>query len=359
MSKLDKLRRNPMQFFADAKNPVLSSLGQSAVKMLRELSLNPIARELPRNPVSFFEHAENPALRAVGLAATKNIPALMRVAESLMDPVSTTIQRTTGAIAEQPLVSVVMATHNTELTIARAIESLLRQSYTNLEIIVIDDGSSDATWDIADEIAELDPRLVLVHNRRLRGATTTRNQAMAMAGGEYVLFHDATDVSHPARIERQVSELVANANSLVCTVTRRDARGRTMRKSPTSMLFRRQTVIDEIGFMCGTADGDRPEYLERIRQVFGADAERALVGLLCEAQSPLPSFEYADGVKKRLIPQYDESASWPVPTGRAPAPSTPGENNGAYVSYQPPEKRHVQLHKSSRRAEIRARIEVA
>lgn len=359
MGKLDKLKRDPFRFFREAKSPAVQRLGRVAVGQLRALSVNPRMRQLSRNPMKFFEEVENPAVRALGLAATRQIPAVIRIVESLADPASTTLGRRAKPGTNQPLVSVVMATHNTELTVACALESVLSQTHRNLEVIVIDDGSTDATGDIVEEIAESDARVLLQRNWRLRGAAEARNQGMSMASGEYLVFHDATEIAAADRIERQVAELVASAHGVVCTVSYRNARGRTTRKAATSMLFARQPVIDEIGYLRASRRGDRGAYCERIRACFGETAERALVSVLYEAQTPPLSFEFADGEKRRLNPAYDERTSWPEPTWQGTAPGGHDEPADRYVPYQPPERRDVKLHKSCRHPDVRPRIQFA
>lgn len=356
MSKLDKLRRDPETFFSHARSPVARVLGLTAVKTARYIALNPSLRELQRNPVKFFEQATSPSVRAVGVVATKALPALRRVAGSVVDPHSTTLRWRRGAHSDQPLVSVIMATHNAELTIGRALESVLRQTHHNLEILVIDDASTDATGDIVEEVAEQDPRIVIVRNRRLHGAPQARNQGLSMAAGRYAVFHDATELAHPDRIARQVSELAAHPDSFVCTVSRRDARGRTSRKAPVSMMFRREPVLERIGYLRAGSDSDRQDYYVRIGRAFGDEAARTLAAQLCEGQTPPVSFEYADGQKVRVNPIEDERAVWPSPTWQPGGDAAQDQDTGDYVAYRPPVRRYVELHATSRHPDVRGRI---
>jgi len=99
-----------------------------------------------------------------------------------------------------PLVSVVIPSYNAGPFIGRTIDSVMSQSYKNLEIVVVDDGSSDGTPDIVARFG--DPvRLILQHND---GVSAARNRAIAEARGELIAFLDHDDVWYPEKLERQV-----------------------------------------------------------------------------------------------------------------------------------------------------------
>lgn len=100
-----------------------------------------------------------------------------------------------------PVISVVMASYNSEKYIAEALDSLLRQSAGNFEIIVIDD-STDNTAAIVE--AYSDARIRLIKNRTKVGISRARNQGIAQARGEFIAFHDADDVSLPGRFQKQI-----------------------------------------------------------------------------------------------------------------------------------------------------------
>ena len=101
-----------------------------------------------------------------------------------------------------------MAAFNAEGTIEQAISSVLAQSWTNLELIVVDDGSSDATAERIEQIAGKDERVRLLRTKRRGGPYAARNQALAAARGEFITLHDADDWSHPQKIELQVCALL-------------------------------------------------------------------------------------------------------------------------------------------------------
>ena len=101
-----------------------------------------------------------------------------------------------------PTVSVVMPAYNAEAYVSDAITSILEQTYTDFEFIVIDDGSSDRTRAIIASFR--DPRLVVIANERNLGLTASLSKGLAVARGQYIARQDADDVSLPSRLERQV-----------------------------------------------------------------------------------------------------------------------------------------------------------
>lgn len=107
----------------------------------------------------------------------------------------------------QPKVSVIMGIYNCEATLAAAIESILTQTYENLELILCDDGSTDGTYEIAKHYADADSRVFLLKNDRNRRLAYTLNHCLSVATGEYVARMDADDISLPTRLEKQVAYL--------------------------------------------------------------------------------------------------------------------------------------------------------
>jgi glycosyltransferase involved in cell wall biosynthesis len=107
-----------------------------------------------------------------------------------------------------PLVSVVIPVHNREGLIDRAVDSVLRQTYGNFELLVVDDASTDGT--VARLLARgAEPRLRLLRHEVNRGAAAARNTAIRAARGEFIAFLDSDDEWLPEKLERQVACLAA------------------------------------------------------------------------------------------------------------------------------------------------------
>ncbi len=110
---------------------------------------------------------------------------------------------------QSPLVSVVIPVYNRETLLPRAVQSILTQTYQNLEVIIVDDGSTDNTLAVAQSLSKQDKRIRVIaapHQDRW-GA---RNTGLNAANGKYIAFQDSDDVSLPYRIQRQVTYLEKN-----------------------------------------------------------------------------------------------------------------------------------------------------
>ena len=108
-----------------------------------------------------------------------------------------------GEGAEQPLVSVIVAAYNVERYLPAALESVLAQTYKNLEILVVDDGSTDKTPGICDTYARKDSRIRVIHKEN-GGLSDARNAALPVASGEYIAYLDGDDRMQPCMIEAMV-----------------------------------------------------------------------------------------------------------------------------------------------------------
>ena len=106
-------------------------------------------------------------------------------------------------------VSVVMPVFNAGRYLPLAIESVLAQTLRDIELICVDDGSTDGSPEVLQTYAARDARVLVLQNERNMGEPTTRNKGMAVASGEYIAIQDADDVSLPQRLERQIAFLEA------------------------------------------------------------------------------------------------------------------------------------------------------
>jgi glycosyltransferase involved in cell wall biosynthesis len=107
-------------------------------------------------------------------------------------------------MADLPAVSVLMPIHNGELTLTEAVQSILAQTFTDFELIAIDDGSTDRSLEILKSFAERDPRVRIV-SRPNTGIAGALNDAIGHARGEFFARMDADDIALPERFERQVA----------------------------------------------------------------------------------------------------------------------------------------------------------
>lgn len=113
----------------------------------------------------------------------------------------------TPPASRRPTVSVVVPTRNRGDLLPRAIASVLRQTFADLELIVVDDASSDHTPEVLARLAAADPRVSAVRSPARRGVSAARNLAVARAVGRYVAFLDDDDEWLPAKLARQVEVL--------------------------------------------------------------------------------------------------------------------------------------------------------
>ncbi len=136
--------------------------------------------------------------------------------------------------AEQlPLVSVVIAAFNAERFIYETCRSVLDQTYRNLELIVVDDGSSDGTSDVVAALAAADRRVRLIRQTN-GGVAAARNTAIAHASGEFIAPIDADDLWLPTKLEQQVRAMQAqpDAGLVYCWWVWIDAAGLLLDRSP-------------------------------------------------------------------------------------------------------------------------------
>ncbi|MFO7790847.1 MAG: glycosyltransferase family 2 protein [Bacteroidales bacterium] len=109
-----------------------------------------------------------------------------------------------------PLITVLLPCYNARAYLPEALESVMHQSYQNLEILCINDGSTDDTGEILEGYAKKDNRIRVVHNETNLKLIKTLNKGIELARGEYIARMDADDVSMPERIEKEMEFLISN-----------------------------------------------------------------------------------------------------------------------------------------------------
>ncbi|TCV87599.1 MULTISPECIES: glycosyltransferase family 2 protein [Methylomonas] len=117
---------------------------------------------------------------------------------------------------DKPLISIIMPCYNAQTYLEKAIESVFEQSYPNVELIVVDDGSSDQSFQILTRCQEKHPKLVVFKQENL-GPFPARNLGLANSKGEFIAFLDADDYWAPEFIEKLLKNLLAkNADLTYC-----------------------------------------------------------------------------------------------------------------------------------------------
>lgn len=113
------------------------------------------------------------------------------------------------------LISVILPVYNGEKYLKEAIESILNQTYTNFEFIIIDDGSKDSSLEIIKEYEKEDERIVAV-SRENKGLIATLNEGIEKAKGKYIARMDQDDISLPNRFEEQLKIMENDKEIVVC-----------------------------------------------------------------------------------------------------------------------------------------------
>ena len=107
-----------------------------------------------------------------------------------------------------PVVSVVMPVYNAEHWLGRSIDSVLQQTHPALELIAVDDCSSDRSWDRLQRYAALDARVRVIRLEQNGGVAAARNVGIAAATGQYIAFLDSDDWWHPRKLEWQLAQMI-------------------------------------------------------------------------------------------------------------------------------------------------------
>lgn len=190
----------------------------------------------------------------------------------------------TDTVDDGPLVSVLMPVFEANDATDLAISSILGQSWRNLELIIVDDGSSEEYRDRLRAWEGRDPRLRIIYNPANRGAYWARNTAYAAAAGEFVTVADKDDWHHPRKIEIQARDLledlarIGNMTSWVRVDEKlrflvRWGPMRIVHPSFASIFFRRTVVMERLGYWDNVRKSGDGEFKGRIKAVFGLDLQ--------------------------------------------------------------------------------------
>ena len=115
-----------------------------------------------------------------------------------------------------PLISILLPVYNTSAYLPQCLDSVFAQTYTNLQVVLVDDGSKDNSLEICQQYAAKDPRIEVYHQEN-HGVATTRNHLLEKVKGDYVLFVDSDDWIEPDMVEFLVGKaLTNNIEMVVC-----------------------------------------------------------------------------------------------------------------------------------------------
>ncbi|RIY33664.1 hypothetical protein CJP74_01365 [Psittacicella melopsittaci] len=185
-----------------------------------------------------------------------------------------------------PLVSIIVTCYNAEQTLLLAVNSLREQTYQNLEIIVIDDASTQDIKSLINPVCQADARVRYVRLPANIGTFGAKNLALKLTNGQFVTTHDADDWAHPEKIARQVQPLLEHPE-LIATTSRwlkLDQEGiftarlvyPLIRLNPASPLWRKELVLSKLGGWDWVRTGADSEFLARLKRAFG---EKAVLNL--------------------------------------------------------------------------------
>lgn len=262
-----------------AQQVVRQALQDRQVQKYPELHLFKTMAEQDAEPLKQLE-------RLNAFLQSQGVPLLaLRMQDQPPAPCNVAVAHALPSV-QGPLVSVLMTTYRTGERVSAAIASLLSQSYHNLEIIVVDDASGDATPDIVDTWARRDARVRLIRLPVNGGTYLAKSVGLRLARGEFVTCHDSDDWSHSVKIERQVRPLLED-KTLVATTSqliRMQDDGMFYARSvypltrfnPSSPLFRRELVIQRMGGWDMVRTGADSEFYARLRLVFGNRAVKRI-----------------------------------------------------------------------------------
>ncbi|MEU5154266.1 glycosyltransferase family A protein [Glycomyces sp. NPDC021274] len=180
-----------------------------------------------------------------------------------------------------PTIAVMVTCFRPDETILTAIRSILAQTWRNLELLLVDDGSGDEYAELLERCAGLDSRVTLIRSPENRGTYHCRNLALDATSAAFVTTHDSDDWMHPQRLELQVAPMLADdaitgtSSDCVFTTDRLELNrvGRLHRSLCTAaLMYRRPRVLERLGYMDAVRKAADTEYFRRMRAVFGADA---------------------------------------------------------------------------------------
>ncbi len=243
-----------------------------------------------------------------------------------------------------PKVSVIVPIHNAQATVMTALESLLQQTWRNIEVLVVDDCSSDGSFELVRELTKRDDRVVLLRHSSNLGAYAARNTGLARAAGDFITTHDADDWSHPQKLALQVKALLGApasqasvSNWVRCSsalvFSKQYPQANWVHCNASSLMVRRQ-VVETLGYWDVVAVSADAEFYYRILSIFGDQAIKEVLpgvplafgrrhpdSLTQRSETHARSLYY--GLRREYHESFDAWHRQIKPTGFSPLPAKP------------------------------------
>lgn len=217
---------------------------------------------------------------------------LMSSEGSIFSRLSSQVERGT---VEGPLITIIMAAYNAERTIEQSVKSIANQTWKNIEILVVDDCSTDGTWGILCALSKVDSRIKLYRNCINVGPYVSKNIALKYAKGEWVTGQDADDWSHPQRLEQHMALAKGEQASTTCMIRMTESGmfnhlknvapftsdGVTINSS-ISCLYHADLLKRTLGYWDSVRFGGDSELIDRAAIYLGKDIPRyETLGMVC------------------------------------------------------------------------------
>lgn len=234
-------------------------------------------------------------------------------------------------------VSVIMTNFNCEKFLARAIKSVLSQTHSNLELLIVDDASTDDSLKVINEFAQADSRIRVFKNRSQRGTYWAKNSVLRKTTGSYITMIDSDDYDLPTRLEKQLAEFTSP--EVVCVTCLNDRKvsefsdvSERVSIGYPSMMFRYE-VFEKLGYYDTVRFGADSEFYERAKLEFGPRRFRrvsevlqicprrtnGLTGVIPEMSQP--RLEYVNNYTKWHQSTSQRYLEFPQKTRKFPIPN--------------------------------------
>jgi glycosyltransferase involved in cell wall biosynthesis len=183
-------------------------------------------------------------------------------------------------------ISVLLTVHNAKPLLSNAVSNILSQTWRNLELVIVDDASTDSSWKVVERFATQDSRIVPVRNAVNEGVYQSRNRALSLATGDFIATHDSHDWSHPQMLQTQVQAMLVEPETrltfpgVACVspdmkyVLRLDDNSTEYLHRSCRSLFIRRRDLQCLGKWDGVAANADDEFVQRARAIWGDQAAR-------------------------------------------------------------------------------------